>query len=237
MLKVLIVDDQKSIQEVLIGYLEGEPGIEIVGVADDGQKALTLVEELRPNIVLMDIDMPTLDGLTATRIISERFVETQILILSVHDEDSYLNTALQVGAKGYLLKNTPAKELINAIFSAYKGYFQLGPGLLEKYLYKIGQSQSNLAEVEQMKNMMSQQAKLLQEMKSVYDPNNQHGSGRNRDDQYKSNQKYMALEKQYYSLQYQFDKVNKQIGYLQTFCFLLSTVFVIVLFVMLMVDF
>ena len=237
MLKVLIVDDQKTIQEVLISYLEGDPGIEIVGVADDGQKALTLVEELRPNIVLMDIDMPALDGLTTTRIISERFVETQILILSVHDEDSYLNTALQVGAKGYLLKNTPAKELINAIYSAYKGYFQLGPGLLEKYLYKISQSQSNLAEVEQMKTMMFQQAKLLEEMKNVYGSNQTYTSNKTRDDKYKYNQRYIALEKQFYSLQYQLEKINKQIAYLQTFCFLISTAFVIVLFVIIMIDF
>ena len=65
-------------------------------------------------------------GLTATKIISEQFIDTNVLIISVHNEDSYLNTALQVGAKGYLLKNTPSKELINAIYSAYKGYFQLG---------------------------------------------------------------------------------------------------------------
>ncbi len=231
MIKVLIVDDQKTIQEVLVSYLEGEPGLEIVGVADDGQQALTMVEEFRPDIVLMDIDMPALDGLTATRIISERFVETQILILSVHDEDAYLNTALQVGAKGYLLKNTPAKELINAIFSAYKGYFQLGPGLLEKYLYKVAQSQSNLDEVKQMKDMMLQQSKLLEEMKSSYNPS------QNRGDKYPGSQQYSALEKQLYSFQYQFDKANKKITFLQTFCVLLSTAFIAMLLIVIIVDF
>ena len=231
MIKVLIVDDQKTIQEVLVGYIEGEPGLKVVGVADDGQQALTMVEEFRPDIVLMDIDMPALDGLTATRIITERFVETQILILSVHDEDSYLNTALQVGAKGYLLKNTPAKELINAIFSAYKGYFQLGPGLLEKYLYKIAQSQSNIAEVKQMKEMMLQQSKLLEEMKSSY------SSGNNQGNKYPGGQQYAALEKQLNSFQYQFDKANKKITFLQTFCVLLSTAFIAVLLIMIMMDF
>ena len=230
MLKILIVDDQQTIQEILVGYLEGEPGLEIVGVANDGQQALTMVEELRPHIVLMDIDMPALDGLTATRIITERFVDTQVLILSVHDEDSYLNTALQVGAKGYLLKNTPAKELVNAIFSAYKGYFQLGPGLLEKYLYKVAQSQSNIAEVEQMKNIMSQQSKLLEEMKNVYDPSTSKG------DKQSGNQRYAAVEKQLYSLQYQFDKANKKIAFLQTFCVLLSTAFIVVLLIMIVLG-
>ena len=230
MIKVLIVDDQKTIQEILVSYLEGEPGLKIVGFADDGQQALTMVEELRPDIVLMDIDMPALDGLTATRIISERFVDTQVLILSVHDEDSYLNTALQVGAKGYLLKNTPAKELINAIFSAYKGYFQLGPGLLEKYLYKIGQSQSNLAEVQQMKDMMFQQSKLLEEMKSAYSP------GTNKGEKFQNSQQYAALEKQLYSLQYQFDKANKKTAFLQTFCVLISAAFIAVLLIMIIMG-
>ena len=231
MIKILIVDDQQTIQEILVNYLEGEAGLKIVGVANDGQQALTMVEELRPDIVLMDIDMPALDGLTATRIISERFVETQVLILSVHDEDSYLNTALQVGAKGYLLKNTPAKELINAIFSAYKGYFQLGPGLLEKYLYKVAQSESNRDEVKQVKEMMLQQSKLLEEMKSTYNP------GTNRGGKYPGGQQYATLEKQLYSFQYQFDKANKKITFLQTFCVLISTAFIAILLIMIIIDF
>ncbi len=231
MIKVLIVDDQKTIQEVLVSYLEGEPGLEIVGVADDGQQALTLVEELRPDLVLMDIEMPTLDGLTATRIIAERFVETQVLILSVHDEDSYLNTALQVGAKGYLLKNTPAPELIKAIFSAYKGYFQLGPGLLEKYLYKVAQSQSNLEEVNQMKDMMRQQSQLLEEMKHAYNPS------QNQDAQAPGGQQYAALEKQLYSFESQFAKAHQKITFLQTFCVILSAAFLTILLVVIILDF
>ncbi|MGD1917985.1 MAG: response regulator transcription factor [Pleurocapsa sp.] len=140
MIKVLIADDQKTVREILGGYVKEDPRLEFIGCANNGQEALNLIEVHRPNIVLMDIEMPILDGIAATKIISEQFVDTKVLIISVHNEDSYLNTALQVGAKGYLLKNTPAKELINAIYSAYKGYFQLGPGLLEKYLYKASAS-------------------------------------------------------------------------------------------------
>ena len=231
MIKVLIVDDQTTIQEVLISYLEGEPGLEIVGVADDGQQALTMVEELRPDLVLMDIEMPTLDGLTATRIIAERFVETQVLILSIHNEDSYLNTALQIGAKGYLLKNTPAQELIKAIFSAYKGYFQLGPGLLEKYLYRVAQSQSNLDEVNQMKDMMRQQSQLLEEMKNIYNPS------QNQDERDPGGRQYAALENQLYSFQSQFAKANQKITFLQTFCVILSAAFLTILLVVIIMDF
>lgn len=231
MINILIVDDQKTIQEVLLGYIEGESGLDVIGIASDGQQALNMVEQLRPNIVLMDIEMPALDGLTATRIITERFVETQVLILSVHDEDTYLNTALQVGAKGYLLKNTPAKDLINAIFSAYKGYFQLGPGLLEKYLYKISQSQSGITEVKQMKEIMFQQSKLLEEMKTAYNPSKQ------QEDRDRHNQRQAVLEKQLYTLQYQFDRANKKIIFLQTFCILTVTAFVAIIIILIITGF
>ena len=143
MIKVLVVDDQKTVQEILKSYIEEDPNLEVVGCANNGQEAIDSIEVHHPNIVLMDIEMPILDGLTATKIITEQFIDTYVLIISVHNEDTYLHTALRVGAKGYLLKNTPAKELINAIYSAYKGYFQLGPGLLEKYLYKVSDSQTN----------------------------------------------------------------------------------------------
>ncbi len=227
MIKVLIVDDQKTVQEVLRSYIEEESGLEVVGCADNGQQALDLIETYRPHIVLMDIEMPVLDGLTATRIITEQFVDSNVLILSVHDEDTYLNTALQVGAKGYLLKNTPANELINAIYSAYKGYFQLGPGLLEKYLYKVSKSQSNFQEIEQLKAIMLKQSQLLENIKnrsigdsraSGYEGN----SGRFKD-------KFISLEQKLYSLSYRLDEYNRKIIFLQQFCYFLAASFVILL--------
>ena len=147
-IKVLIVDDQKTVQEILRGYIEEEPNLEFVACASNGEEALDIIRVHRPHIVLMDIEMPVLDGLTATKIITEQYIDTKVLIISVHNEDTYLNTALQVGAKGYLLKNTPAKELINAIYSGYKGYFQLGPGLLETYLHKASKSSVNHQDIE-----------------------------------------------------------------------------------------
>ena len=144
MIRIVIADDQSTIQEALKSYCELEPDLEIVGVAIDGQVAIEKVEELQPDIVIMDIEMPVVDGLTATRIISESFVETKVLILSIHDSKKYLNHALQVGAQGYLLKTTPADELVNAIRSVHKGYFQLGPGLFEESLYNIRKLESKV---------------------------------------------------------------------------------------------
>jgi DNA-binding NarL/FixJ family response regulator len=147
MIRVLIVDDQKTIQQFLKNSLENEPDITIVGLAGDGQQAIQQIEELRPDVVVMDINMPVMDGLSATKIISERFTATKVLILSLYDDDEYLSEALEVGAKGYLFKNTPSEEITIAIRSVNKGYFQLGPGLLEKYLYKLSMTPRLYSEV------------------------------------------------------------------------------------------
>jgi DNA-binding NarL/FixJ family response regulator/uncharacterized protein involved in exopolysaccharide biosynthesis len=132
MIRVFVAEDQKTVQQILKSYLELEPDLEVVGTAVNGQLAIDRIEMLKPDVVIMDIEMPEVDGLTATRAISQRFGEIKVLILSIHDDDCYLNNALQVGAKGYLLKTTPPKELINAIRAVHQGYFQLGPGLIEK---------------------------------------------------------------------------------------------------------
>jgi DNA-binding NarL/FixJ family response regulator len=227
MIKVLIVDDQKTVQAVLQDYLEPDPGLEIVGCAENGQKALELVKVHRPQIILMDIEMPVLDGLTATRIITEQYVDTTVLILSVHDEDTYLNTALQVGAKGYLMKNTPAKELINAIYSAYKGYFQLGPGLLEKYLYKVSQSQSNSQEIEQMKTIIFQQSQLLEKLKNS--SGNDSKQGYKQSNNNRSNEQFAILERKIYSLNNYYAELKKRVIFIQNFSAFLAFAFVILM--------
>ena len=161
MIEVLIVDDQRTVREIFKSYIEAEPSLKLIGCATNGREALDLTEVHRPQVILMDIEMPVMDGLSATRIIVEKYINTSVLIVSVHNEDNYLNSALQVGAKGYLKKNTPEKELINAIYSAHKGYFQLGPGLLEQYLRKTVESQSNFQEIEQLKSVILKQSQLL----------------------------------------------------------------------------
>jgi DNA-binding NarL/FixJ family response regulator len=233
MIKVLIVDDQKTVQEILRSYIEEVADLEIVGFAEDGQMALEQVELLRPDVVLMDIDLPSIDGLTVTRIICERFVDTKVIIFSVHDEDTYLNTALHVGAKGYLLKSTPPRELVNAIYSAYKGYFQLGPGLLERYLYKVDQAQSNTTEIEQLRRTIEQQSMLLER---IHTSNTQQERYQNSTGSYNEiNQDYRKLEKQFNLLQYQFQKLHKQFDTLQNFIFIFSVAMVIAIFIMILV--
>jgi DNA-binding NarL/FixJ family response regulator len=120
MITILLVDDQALLCEMLKTWLDVEKDIDVLGVAHNGQEAIAKVEELQPDIVLMDIDMPQMDGLQATKIISQRFPKVRVIFLSGHDDDVYLGKSLRAGAKGYLLKNTTAEELVKKIRSVHK---------------------------------------------------------------------------------------------------------------------
>lgn len=119
MIDILLVDDQALLCEVLKTWLDIEQDLQVVGLAHNGEEAIQKVEELQPDIVLMDIDMPQMNGLSATKIISQRFPEVKVIFLSGHDDDTYLSKSLRAGAKGYLLKNTTAEELVLKIRSVY----------------------------------------------------------------------------------------------------------------------
>jgi len=133
-IRVLIVDDQFFARQFLQKVLDPQSNsnLEIVGTASDGKQALHQMEFLQPDVVLIDIEMPEMNGITATRIIADKFPECKVLVLTSYDEGNYLQDAFQAGAKGYLLKNTPGKELRKAIAAVHNGYSQVGPGLLEK---------------------------------------------------------------------------------------------------------
>jgi DNA-binding NarL/FixJ family response regulator len=137
MIRILVADDQNLIRQALQVYLETESDLKVVAHADDGLTALEKIEQLSPDVALIDLDMPGMDGLTTTKIIAQRFMNTKVLVFSSHDREDYINDAIQSGARGYLLKSTPADELANAIRYVNKGYFHLGPGLFEKLIVKF----------------------------------------------------------------------------------------------------
>jgi DNA-binding NarL/FixJ family response regulator len=134
MIKVLIVDDQGLIRQGLKVLLDLEPDLEIVGEAENGEIAIQLIEKFHPDVVLMDIRMPVMDGVAATKEIQKRFTKSKVLVLTTFDDDEYVTAALQNGAMGYLFKDTPSEELAFAIRAVYKGYTQLGPGIVKKLL-------------------------------------------------------------------------------------------------------
>ena len=105
MINVLIVDDQNLTHRLIETYLKSEAEIKIIGFASDGHEALEQINKLQPDIVLMDVEMPKMNGLAATKIISQKFPDTKVLILTVHDNEQHFRQALENGARGYLLKN------------------------------------------------------------------------------------------------------------------------------------
>lgn len=121
MIKVLIADDEAILGESLRLLLERDPEITVAGCARDGDEALRLCDELRPDIVLMDIVMPGCDGITATRRIKEKYDGIKILILTTFHDDERLSQALQFGADGYLLKDVTPVDLCMAVKSVYRG--------------------------------------------------------------------------------------------------------------------
>jgi DNA-binding NarL/FixJ family response regulator len=128
MIRLLLVDDENLIRRGLKALLNLEPDLEIVGEGENGQDAIDKVGALQPDVVLMDIRMPIMDGVAATRQICQHST-TKVLVLTTFADEDYVAQALHYGAAGYLLKDTPSDELAQAIRMVHKGYTQLGPGL------------------------------------------------------------------------------------------------------------
>ncbi|WP_433005409.1 response regulator transcription factor [Kribbella sp. CA-294648] len=131
-IRLLVVDDQELMRDGLTAILGQQSGIEVIGSAADGAEALRLVEELKPDVVLMDVRMPVLDGVRATAEILRSEPSTTVLVLSTFDDDEHVQQALQAGATGYLLKNLPARDLARAIRLARRGVVQLAPAAAAK---------------------------------------------------------------------------------------------------------
>lgn len=128
-LSILIADDHPVVRDGLMGMLESQPDFEVVGEAADGAQAIKLVEELRPEIVLMDLRMPQVDGVTAIRAIKSSQAETQILVLTTYDSDADILPAIEAGATGYLLKDSSREELYGAIRATARGDTVLAPSV------------------------------------------------------------------------------------------------------------
>jgi DNA-binding NarL/FixJ family response regulator len=120
-IKVLLVDDHAILREGVHALLAREPDITVVGEAADGQEAVEQVPRLRPDVVIMDIVMPRMNGLEATRLIKERHADVRVLILSMYDDHEYVVQIIQAGASGYVLKRVVTEDLVRAIHEVYAG--------------------------------------------------------------------------------------------------------------------
>jgi len=133
-IRVLLVDDEELVRTGLRMILDAEPDITVVGEAADGQSALTQVERLQPDVVLMDVRMPRMDGLEATRRIGARETAVKVVVLTTFDLDEHVYAALSAGASGFLLKDAPASQLVHAIHVANAGDALLAPSITRRLI-------------------------------------------------------------------------------------------------------
>jgi DNA-binding NarL/FixJ family response regulator len=133
----MITDDHPVVRAGLRGMLSGEPDFEVVGEATNGKEALALIGELRPDVVLMDLRMPEMDGVTAISHIKAEYPETQILVLTTYESDADILRAIETGATGYLLKDAPREDLFGAIRLAAEGKSPLAPTVATRIMQRM----------------------------------------------------------------------------------------------------
>jgi DNA-binding NarL/FixJ family response regulator len=151
-ISVLLADDHSLVRRGFRRILEDDDGMNVVGEANNGIEAIRLSYELKPNVVVMDLSMPELDGVQATKEIVKHLPDTAVLVLSMHSDDNYVRNALDAGAKGYLLKNAIDVDLVGAIRSVAEGQRVIGSGL--KY---VAQEQDD-----ELKKLTAREKQVLQ---------------------------------------------------------------------------
>lgn len=136
-IRILIVDDHSVVRQGLRMFLSLDPELEVIGEAGNGQEAIEIVKTLKPDVVLMDLLMPVMDGISATQVIRREYFDTEVIALTSVLEDASVVNAVRAGAIGYLLKDTQADELCRAIKAAAAGQVQLSPKAAERLMREI----------------------------------------------------------------------------------------------------
>lgn len=137
MIEIMVVDDHPVVRAGLVGLLTSQPDFKVVGEAANGQEALSLLETLTPNVVLMDLRMPQMDGVSAIRQIRAKTTKVQVLVLTTYDTDSEIVRAVEAGATGYLMKDVPREELFRAVRLCAKGEAVLSPPIAARLLGRM----------------------------------------------------------------------------------------------------
>ncbi len=140
MIRVLVCDDQAVVTDGLELILNADPEIQVVGTAHDGAEALLVIPQAKPDLVLMDLKMPGMNGIQATREISQKYPDLKVLVLTTFGDDEWVFDAIRSGAAGYLLKGTPRQELIKAVKGTVSGQTHVDPAVAGKLLSHIAQN-------------------------------------------------------------------------------------------------
>ncbi|XME04264.1 response regulator [Lachnospiraceae bacterium C1.1] len=168
MIKVLIADDQQLIRESLKIVLDSVEDIEVIATAGDGDEAFKMAGDKKPDVILMDVRMPKMDGVQCTKKIKEEFPDIKVIILTTFDDDEYVYDALKFGASGYLLKGISTDDLANAIRTVYQGQAMLNPDVAAKVLKffsMVTQEEKNISVNENfVKDLNENEWKIIEEV-------------------------------------------------------------------------
>jgi len=161
--RVVLVDDQALIRTGFKMILETEDDIEVVGEASDGEQAISMTRSVRPDVVLMDVQMPTMDGLEATgRIVRDANVPSRIVILTTFERDDYVFEALRAGASGFLLKNAPPEELVHAVRVVAAGDALLAPSVTRKVIEGFIRRPAHRSNEAELRRLTERETEILQ---------------------------------------------------------------------------
>ncbi len=155
-IRILIADDHAVVREGTRRVLEQEPDLEVVGEAGDGEEAVELATSLRPDVAIVDVSMPKMDGIEATRRIKATCPSINVLILSAYDDDQFIFSLLEAGAAGYLLKTIRSRELVDAVRAVYSGESVLHPSIARKVLNRFVSAAGKPAEGKEPVGMLSE---------------------------------------------------------------------------------
>jgi DNA-binding NarL/FixJ family response regulator len=143
MTTIVVADDHKIVREGLVKLLEGRPDFTVIGEASDGEEAVQMVLEKQPDVVIMDIWMPRLSGIDATRRIGKRGSKAKILVLSMHESRTYVEEVLRAGASGYIVKNSASSDLLQAIDAVRAGASYLSPAITQQVVDAIARPEDS----------------------------------------------------------------------------------------------
>lgn len=162
-IKVLIADDHPVVREGLSAMLSKQPDIDVVGEAGNGREAIEKTRESRPDVVLMDLRMPEVDGVEAMRQISATNPETRFIVLTTYDNDEYIFKGIEAGARAYLLKDSPREDLFTAIRAVYRGESLIQPAVAGKLLDRFAELSRQVQSPESLSDREIEVVKLMAE--------------------------------------------------------------------------
>ena len=168
-IRLIICDDQSIVCEGLRAILANVPEIDVVGTANNGKELISIIPELMPDIILMDLKMPVMNGIQATKIIREQYPKIHVLVLTTFDSDEWVLDAIRSGAAGYLLKDTPKENLVDAIFDTVKGRSHIDPQVAPKVLSHVSQQPKlSLPDQKLLSELSEREREILQLLAKGY---------------------------------------------------------------------